>query len=651
MARNFPANPQDGDLFEGYEYDGTLNAWTIPPAESVNKQYVDDGLASKIDLDEKNAPWGVAALNNDADVILDQLANIIDSAPTGLNTIGLLASRFKIDTAANWTANTSLLPYASINVELGTPTSSSLVKIGDGETAWADLPYITNEQSLADALDQIQQDITQLESSLGNKADLAGDIFTGEVTFQQKLTATTVDIGGISESQIGLLSGATANIQDQLDDKLDSATATTTYAPITSPTFSGTVSLPYSTSIGNVTSAEIDALDGISTLLSVQDQLDALDTALDAKAPIDAPTFTGTVSGITKSMVGLGNVDNTSDLNKPISTDTQSALDLKADATALDAKAAIAGQVFTGDIEAPNLVITGNLIVQGTTTTVNTTDYAVRDNMLYLNQAGMFDITNAVGNGTTVTYTAPGHDFGIGDYVVITNIDPTAYNIAGSANITIDSVSGDTFVVTKADTGSYVSGGVVRGKSAANPDLGFAAGYNDGTYHHAGFFRDASDGVWKVFDGYDPEPDESVFINTSHASFALADFQADSIKAGSLVFSDGTVQVKAGVPSATSFVYKTASYTLDSLSLADSVIEVSSSSATTITIPLDSSVNYPVGTSIDVLQTSTGQVTIAATGGVTINGTPGFKLRTQWSSATMLKRAANTWIVFGDLMA
>ena len=46
-------------------------------------------------------------------------------------------------------------------------------------------------------------------------------------------------------------------------------------------------------------------------------------------APLASPTFTGTVSGITKSMVGLGNVDNTSDANKPVSTATQTALNLK----------------------------------------------------------------------------------------------------------------------------------------------------------------------------------------------------------------------------------------------------------------------------------------------------------------------------------
>jgi hypothetical protein len=55
-----------------------------------------------------------------------------------------------------------------------------------------------------------------------------------------------------------------------------------------------------------------------------------IDTALGLKANLESPTFTGTVGGITSSMVGLGNVDNTSDADKPVSTATQNALDLKA---------------------------------------------------------------------------------------------------------------------------------------------------------------------------------------------------------------------------------------------------------------------------------------------------------------------------------
>lgn len=112
-----------------------------------------------------------------------------------------------------------------------------------------------------------------------------------------------------------------------------------------------------------------------------------------------------------------------------------------------------------------------------------------------------------------------------------------------------------------------------------------------------------------------------------------------------------TTALDGKVASYTPIIQKTGSYTLSALSERDSLIEVSSSSAVTITIPANSAVAYPVGTSLDILQTSTGQVTIAGAGGVTVNATPGLKLRTQWSSATLFKRATDTWVVMGDLSA
>jgi hypothetical protein len=103
-----------------------------------------------------------------------------------------------------------------------------------------------------------------------------------------------------------------------------------------------------------------------------------------------------------------------------------------------------------------------------------------------------------------------------------------------------------------------------------------------------------------------------------------------------------------GVPSRTVILQRTSSNTLSGVER-DDLIEMNSTSPMTLTIPLDSTFNFPIGTSIDVLQTSTGQVTIAGVSGVTVNATPGLKLRTQWSSATLFKRAANTWVVYGDL--
>jgi hypothetical protein len=84
---------------------------------------------------------------------------------------------------------------------------------------------------------------------------------------------------------------------------------------------------------------------------------------------------------------------------------------------------------------------------------------------------------------------------------------------------------------------------------------------------------------------------------------------------------------------------------------ASKLIEMSNAGGINLNIPVDASADFPVGTQISVLQTGAGQVTIQAVDGLTttINGTPGLKLRTQWSAATLIKRAANTWVVTGDL--
>jgi hypothetical protein len=77
----------------------------------------------------------------------------------------------------------------------------------------------------------------------------------------------------------------------------------------------------------------------------------------------------------------------------------------------------------------------------------------------------------------------------------------------------------------------------------------------------------------------------------------------------------------------------------------------------TVSIPLDSTFNFAIGTQINFLNIGTGVITFAAATpgttptGTTVNATPGLKLRAQWSSATLIKRAADTWVVVGDLTA
>jgi len=61
---------------------------------------------------------------------------------------------------------------------------------------------------------------------------------------------------------------------------------------------------------------------GAESLVIINDNFGDVQTQLDTKAPIASPTFTGTVAGVTSAMVGLGNVDNTSDATERAATAT-----------------------------------------------------------------------------------------------------------------------------------------------------------------------------------------------------------------------------------------------------------------------------------------------------------------------------------------
>lgn len=97
---------------------------------------------------------------------------------------------------------------------------------------------------------------------------------------------------------------------------------------------------------------------------------------------------------------------------------------------------------------------------------------------------------------------------------------------------------------------------------------------------------------------------------------------------------------------------KTSAYTLSSGDEND-LIQMNTAGAVTLSVPTDATYNFPIGTKIEILQIGAGQVTVAAVtpATTTVNGTPGLKLRAQWSHAILIKRAANTWVLTGDIAA
>ena len=116
--------------------------------------------------------------------------------------------------------------------------------------------------------------------------------------------------------------------------KVDSTGAMFTITPVDSTNTTQVATTAYvKNNINNLINSAPGALDTLNELAAALGNDASFSTtitnSLALKAPLASPTFTGTVSGITKTMVGLGNVDNTTDANKPVSTATQTALDLK----------------------------------------------------------------------------------------------------------------------------------------------------------------------------------------------------------------------------------------------------------------------------------------------------------------------------------
>ncbi|MCX5792514.1 MAG: hypothetical protein NTY45_09950, partial [Elusimicrobia bacterium] len=162
-----------------------------------------------------------------------------------------------------------------------------------------------------------------------------GSVAAATTTIAGNLASEISDRGNADSALSGRLDTVvtdTGTLKSQIDLK----------APLASPTFTGTVGgiTPAMVGLGNVdntsdankpvSTAQQAALNLKAVAATVATDTGTLKSQIDLKAPLASPTFTGTVGGITPVMVGLGNVDNTSDANKPVSTAQLAALNAKA---------------------------------------------------------------------------------------------------------------------------------------------------------------------------------------------------------------------------------------------------------------------------------------------------------------------------------
>lgn len=511
---------------------------------------------------------------------------------------------------------------------------------------------------------------------------------TGTQTLTNKTITTPA---GLVKSDVGL-----GNVDNTSDANKPVSTATQTAldlkAPLANPTFTGTVTLPANTISQSMMSDDSVGTNEIGGLAVTTEKIAALAVTEGKIAD----------SAVTSAKIADGTIVN-ADINASAAIAQSKVADLTTD---LAAKLALAGGTMTGALTlsgAPtsDLHAATKLYVDNVTAGLNfheAVHAASVSNLIATYSNGTSGVGATLTADTNGAFsTLDGESVVLNERVLIKNQTDAKQNGIYTLT-TVGSVSAP-WVLTRATdadnnpTGEMKNGDFVfvqRGtvnasvgyinNSATNPivigtdnisytefNAGKTVVAGDGlTEATPGTISVATGGITSamIADGtlVDADVNASAAIAQSKISglstslsekapIASPTFTGTvTLPAEGIVFSDGT-QAKEGVPSRTPIIQKTASYTLSALTERDSLIEVASSSGTTITIPLNSAVAFPVGTSIDILQTSTGQVTIAGDAGVTVNATPGLKLRTQWSSATLFKRETNTWVVFGDLTA
>jgi hypothetical protein len=206
--------------------------------------------------------------------------------------------------------------YVDSQVALGTPDATSSVK-GKLQLA-GDLAGSASSPTVP---------------GLALKAPINSPAFTGTVS---GVTKSMVDLGNVDNTSdvnkpVSLAAQTALDLKENASNKSDASLGTSTILYPTQNAVKTYVDSQVALGAPDATSSEKGKLQLAGDLAGSASSPTVPGLAL--KAPINNPSFTGTVTGVTKAMVDLGNVDNTSDMNKPVSSVAQTALDLKENAS------------------------------------------------------------------------------------------------------------------------------------------------------------------------------------------------------------------------------------------------------------------------------------------------------------------------------
>ena len=310
---------------------------------------VGTAVKGKISNSEKGSPNGVATLDGTGKIPSAQLPSYVDdvvefanlAAFPGTGSAGILYIALDTNVQYRWSGTVYVkITSGAVDSVAGKTGVVTLVKgdVGLGNvdnTSDAAKPISTDTQTALDLkVDKVAgKGLSTEDYTTTEKTKLAG-ITAGAQPNQNAFTSIAVSgqntvLADIASDTLTLVAGT--NISITTNDTSDTITINSTSNGITDISIThnatdiivnsntgadGTINAATTTSAGVMSAADKTKLNGVASGAQVN--------------TVDSVAGKTGVVTLVKGDVGLGNVDNTSDINKPISNSTQSALDLKA---------------------------------------------------------------------------------------------------------------------------------------------------------------------------------------------------------------------------------------------------------------------------------------------------------------------------------
>ena len=490
-----------------------------------------------------------------------------------------------------------------VDADINSAAAIDKTKISGTAITAGDTGTVTSTMIANDTI--VNADINSSAQIAYSKLNLTNSIVNADINASAAIDWTKIAPSStVSSTELGYLDGVTSAIQTQIDSKLATATAASTYAPLASPALTGTPTAPTAAANTNTTQIATTAYvqteinDLIASAPGALDTLNELAAALgnDAsfsttvtnslatKLPLAGGTMSGAIAMGTNKITGMGNPTANQDAATKYYVDnvTVAPSNLTGPITSVGNVTSVAAQ--TG---------TGSTFVMQTSPTLTTPNIGVA--------------TATSVNGTTIPTSK-----------TLVATDSTAYVVPSQTG------NSGKYLTTDGTTSSW---GTVASYSA--PTLGSTSIASGSTVSNVNGLTINSTTI----------PTSKTLVATD---------STDTLTNKTLT----TPVITQGTSTPT---FSTNAYTLVSGDAGKLLLASNSSTAGTVNIPTNASVAFATGTEIHILQTGSGQLTIQATssGTTTVLSTGATaaapKLRVQYSAATLIKTATDTWYVVGDI--